>query len=392
MTKVQIISLIAFALMLLPASSIAEEMEGIEIKSRSDVSRKLEIENAIGKGLMWLAGQQNAEGWWSQSEHPALTGLVLTAFQEEPSSFYKSKYEGTIKRGYSYLLKNVKPDGGIYGKGLANYNTSVAVMALLVANRPEYGKTIRNARNFLIGLQDDQGETGMGDSPFDGGIGYGGTYQHSDLSNTMFALEAIYYTQHLKSDVGSQSEVKDLNWDAAIQFISRTQNLPESNDQRWASDDPANKGGFIYFPGDSKAGADSLPDGRVALRSYGSMSYAGLLSLIYAQLDRDDPRVSAVYDWLTRNYTLEENPGLGQQGLFYYFHTMAKALHTYGVDTLTLSDGKKINWREDLAKRLLDLQNKEGFWVNENSRWWERDPVLVTSYSVIVLEIIWRGI
>jgi len=49
-------------------------------------------------------------------------------------------------------------------------------------------------------------------------------------------------------------------------------------------------------------------DGRVALRSYGSISYAGLLSYIYADLQRDDPRVQAAFDWLRGNYTLDEIP------------------------------------------------------------------------------------
>jgi squalene-hopene/tetraprenyl-beta-curcumene cyclase len=83
---------------------------------------------------------------------------------------------------------------------------------------------------------------------------------------------------------------------------------------------------------------------------------------------------------------------MGKDGLYYYYHTMAKALSIYGVETLTLKDGKTVNWRKDLAKRLMDLQNGDGFWVNESGRWWERDPVLVTSYAVITLEIIARGL
>lgn len=58
-----------------------------------------------------------------------------------------------------------------------------------------------------------------------------------------------------------------------------------------------------------------------------------------------------------------------KQGLYYYYHTMAKALSTYGIDSLTLKDGKVINWREALAKRLIDLQNYKGCWVNESGRW-----------------------
>jgi squalene-hopene/tetraprenyl-beta-curcumene cyclase len=374
-------------LVLIPSLLFAAEQ--VVIKSKSDISFKKEVENAIGRGLTWLALKQTPEGWWSQSEHPALTGLVLTSFQGDPSGFYKTKYDKNIRKGYDYLLKNVKQDGGIYGKDLANYNTSVCLMALVVGNRPEYESAILQSRRFLIGLQDNQGE---GESPFDGGIGYGGTYKHSDLSNTVFALEALYYTRYLKSEAGKDFEAKDLDWKAAIKFVSRTQNLPGYNDQKWVSDDLDNKGGFVYFPGDSKAGEVKLPDGKVALRSYGSMSYAGLLSYIYAQIGRNDPRVTAVYEWLTKHYTLDENPGMGKDGLFYYYHMMAKGLSSYGANSLTLKDGRTVNWRQDLAKRLLDMQNSEGFWTNESGRWWEKDPVLVTAYSVLTLEIIWRGL
>ncbi len=376
------------AIMVMPAVGA----DKVVAKSGSDVSLKLEVENAIGKGLTWLATKQKPEGYWGQQEYPAMTALALTGFQGDQSGFSKRKYEQATAKGYDYLLKCVKPDGGIYGKDLTNYNTSISMMALLVANRPEYQPVIKNARKFIIGLQDDYGEKGMGDDPLDGGIGYGGTYKHSDLANTTFALEALHYSRYLKSDVAGDAETKDLNWKAAIQFISRTQNLPGSNDQKWASDDPDNKGGFVYFPEDSKAGEVKLPDGKAALRSYGSMSYAGLLSYIYAQLDRNDPRVKAVYDWLSRHYTLDENPGMGKDGLYYYYHTMAKALSIYGVDNLTLKEGKSVNWRKDLAKKLLALQNSDGSWVNANGRWWEKDPVLVSSYAVITLEIISRGL
>jgi squalene-hopene/tetraprenyl-beta-curcumene cyclase len=311
----------------------------------------------------------------------------------EPLGHFKAKQPPFVQKGYEYLLQCVRPDGGVYVRDLANYNTAVSVMAFQVANDPSYKPVLKKARDFIIGLQSDFDEKGKIDSTYDGGVGYGGRYQHSDMSNTMFALEAIYYTRYLKQDVKPEEiGLKELNWPAVIKFIERCQNLPSHNDQPWASDDPTNRGGFVYFPGNSKAGEMKLASGKTALRSYGSISYAGLLSYIYAQMDRDDPRVKAVCDWLQRNYTLEENPGMGQQGLYYYYHTMAKALSIYGVKELTLVDGGTIVWRRDLTLKLLDLQKGEGFWVNDNGRWWEKDPVLVTSYAVIALEILYRGL
>ncbi|MDD2366860.1 MAG: cycloartenol synthase [Desulfuromonadaceae bacterium] len=376
---------------MLPVASFAADK--IVEKTKSDISLKLEVENAIGKGLTWMAGNQKVEGNWGQVEYPALSALTLTAFQGDPSGFYKQKFSKNIKNGYDYLLKNVRPDGGIYGKDLKNYNTAISMMALVMARNPEYETILKNGRKYLMAQQDDFGKKGMGDHPLDGGIGYGGTYKNSDINNTTTALEAIHYTRYLKSDVANDPETKELNWKAAIQFISRTQNLPEYNDQKWVTGDSDNKGGFVYFPDNTKAGEVKLADGKTALRSYGSASYNGLLSYIYAQMDKNDPRVKMVIEWLNRHYSLDENPGMEQAGLYYYYHTMAKALSVAGVDVITLKDGKKINWRQDLAKRLIDLQDADGTWVNEKSgRFWEKDPSLVTSYAVITLEILHRGL
>lgn len=379
---------IAFFFLIVAIGS-AGASDTIFLGPKTDRSLRNEILHSIDSGLKWLSQKQTPQGWWSQPEHPALTALVLEAFMEEPRGDYRASWPPMIGRGYEYLLKCQKEDGGIYVRDLANYNTSVSMMALLSANRPEYEQALRRARNFVVGQQDHSQNR---DSAMTGGIGYGGRYEHSDLSNTTFALESLYYTQHLRSDMGDLKGMKELNWQAALKFVQRCQNLPQYNDQPWASNDPDNQGGFVYFPGNSKAGEVQLPDGKTALRSYGSISYAGLLSYIYARLEKNDPRIQAVHEWLSKHYTLEENPGLGQQGLYYYYHMMSKALSTYGVHQLHLAGGQKVNWRKDLALRLLDLQQPDGFWINENGRWWERDPVLVTSYAIITLEIVYRGL
>jgi squalene-hopene/tetraprenyl-beta-curcumene cyclase len=115
-----------------------------------------------------------------------------------------------------------------------------------------------------------------------------------------------------------------------------------------------------------------------------------MLSYIYADLKKDDPRVAAVYDWLKNNYTLEENPGMKDAGLYYYYHTMTKALRAYGVDKLVTPDGKEVNWARDLALKLIQLQQTDGSWVNTNARWWEKEPALVTAYALLSLELLWR--
>ena len=384
--------LVAAAVMTAAASMAFSAPQGVpQLNMERDLSLKNEVQHAIAKGLQWLLARQDAKGFWSQADYPALSALALTAFMGDPMDTYRTKSTSAIRKGYAYLSQCVQPDGGIYVSQLANYNTAVSMMALQVANDPTYEKILLKAHDFLLGLQQDAKNRGKGDSLYDGGIGYGDRYDHSDMSNTLLALESIYYTQYLKRD-SKATESKQLNFPAAIKFIQSCQNLPGYNDQAWVSTDPKDKGGFIYFPGNSKFEEEDQASGKKTLRSYGSISYAGLLSYIYARMDRNDPRVQAAYEWLRRNYTLEENPGMGQQGLYYYYHTMAKALSLYGINEIDLANGRKVNWRKELALKLLNLQNQDGFWVNENNRWWEKDPVLATSYTLIALEIIYKGL
>ena len=119
------------------------------------------------------------------------------------------------------------------------------------------------------------------------------------------------------------------------------------------------------------------------------MSYAGLLSFIYAEIPKEDPRIVAALGWLKANFTLEENPGLGKQGLYYYYHLMAKALVASGVETLQTA-GKPRQWARELGIELINRQDSGGFWVNDTGRWMEKDQVLVTAYSLLTLELL-RG-
>lgn len=364
----------------------------------SNVSLKLEVERAITRGVAFLNSQQDAEtGAWSEMDVPAFTALAISAILGDPSLDPEKPLPAGIEKGYDFLLSNVKPDGGIYGKGLATYNTSLSIMALLQSGKPEHLPVIAKARRLLINQQQDYDKKGAVDNLFDGGVGYGGTYAHSDLSNTHLALEALYYSKKALADTEfDESGEFDLDWDAAIQFVSMTQNTEATAKKLgdWAGLREEDKGGFIYFPGDTKSEEIVLKtaDGeKTALRSYGSMSYAGLLSFIYAEMDREDPRIASVMDWIQKNFTLEENPGMDAQGLYYYYHTMSKALSITGTKTLVTPEGKKIDWKRELALKVMSTQEKDGSWINEGSnRWMEDNPILVTAYSLLALEHVYR--
>jgi squalene-hopene/tetraprenyl-beta-curcumene cyclase len=367
-------------------AGLAHAADAQKIRS-TDISFRHEIQRAIEKGNDFLKSSQNSNGWWSTPDHPSVTALALSAWQGEPNGRLKNSAEA--KKGYAYILSCAKPDGGIYVTNLANYNTSICMMGLLAAGDSKHDPVLRKARAFVAGMQADVGERGKMDSPWDGGIGYSHDAGRSDMNNTLTALEALHYSKHLIAD--KSGEAKDLNWAAAIQFLQNCQNLPGVNKQEWVSTDAKDRGGFVYDPDTSKAGGVTNASGKVALRSYGSISYAGLLSYIYADVKQSDPRVQAVLSWLRDNYSLTENPGMGQQGYFYYLHLMTKALTAANVNELPTKDGKQIDWRREVAMRLIDLQKANGSWQNDTGRWWEKDPNLVTAYAVMSLEMIYRG-
>lgn len=355
-------------------------------KDEKNLSIRNEIRDVMSRGYSWLEKQQNADGSFGpDTVHPALTALPVVAFHREPTGKYaKADF---LKKSYAYIAGFAQPDGGIYNKesGLANYNTSVCLLALAGAPGQDVAM-LSKARAYIVGQQ----AGGMAKPETDGGIGYGTVGAspkrgHPDLDNTVVALEALRATQALATD---KPGVKDLNWEAAIEFIARCQNLPSHNKEKWASGDPANKGGFVYYPGYSNAGEVPVEGGGKALRSYGSMSYAGLLSFVYADVKADDPRVKAAVDWLSKHYTLEENPGMEKSGYYYYLHLMAKALTAAGITELEVN-GKKVDWRKDLALQLMKLQKPDGSWMNEAPRWKENNPTLVTTYCAMTLAIIY---
>ena len=376
MKKLLISSIIATSSL----SSIAQDKAPLK---GAHLSIKLETQEVIKKGNKFIISQQNKEGYWGDPDLPAFTGFAIKCLLLDPSFDLKGPVPAPVKKGIEWLLSQQKEDGGIYGRGMATYSTSASIMALWIAGPEKYKDQIISARNFLINHQTDWGVKGENDTKFDGGIGYGGSRAHSDLSNTHRALEALYTTRALATDSGDKKAM-ELDWEAALKFVSRCQNLQATN----KGEKTGNDGSFVYYPGNSKAGeAVDSKTGRVALRGYGSMSYSGLLSLVYSDLDESDQRVKAVINWLSDNYTLKENPGLGGQGLYYYYHAMAKSLVAANKPILEGTDGLKIDWRSELAATVINAQREDGSWINtEASRWMENDPVLVTSYAVMTLE------
>jgi len=354
----------------------------------------------IDRAVEFLRSQQDtATGGWSiqaqGSQFPAITGLVLDGMLMEPAI---DEQDPAVARGVAYLLSFHKPDGGIYDDNLASYNTSICLSALSRINDPKVAAVVAPAQKFLRSLQwtgeatdrtDTQAVTQ--DDPFFGGVGYG-SHGRPDNSNLGMMLQAMH-------DSGLSSD--DDAYKQAVVFLQRTQMDDRVNDMPYAQG--SRQGGFIYSTGpdanrkgegETKAGSieEVWPDGgKVSrLRAYGSMTYTGFKSYLYANLSRSDQRVELAYDWIRHNYTLEENPGVGMQGFYYYLVTFSRALEAWGLPEVQTIDAAGVShshdWANDLIDRLGELQQPDGSFQNLHDRWMEGDPVLVTAYALIALE------
>lgn len=385
--------------------------------------RRATARELIIKATAYLKSRQDAStgGWKTEGagpKFPAITGLVLTGMLLDPGA---SGSDPVIAQGVKYLLSTQKADGGIYDSNLPSYNTSISVCALTKVKTAESDAAVKRAVEFLRSLQCGEGAAGTSqnhqesgvvvdkDHPFYGGVGYG-RHGRPDLSNLGWMLEAL----HESGVEGSDEAFK-----RAVVFLQRTQML-----EKTADGTPVNtmeyakgtrQGGFIYSTSVNKDQVgvgqsmpkdmieESMDDGTKVsrLRCYGSMTYTGFKSYLYADLPRDDARVQAALGWMRDHYTVDENPGMGKEGLYYYYVVMSRALAAWGEPELAVRVGepgpagstpskagdvvRPVRWADDLIARLSELQQEDGSFKSVSERWMENDPVLITAYALIAL-------
>ncbi len=380
----------------------------------------------IDRAIDFLRSQQDqATGGWAVNpkgpNYPGITGLVVTGMLLDPTIDANDK---SVQRGVEFMLRFRQADGGIYDQVLPSYNTSLCLSALALVQREYAAASIQPAQEFLKSLQWSEGANLTDDTPeapteitkdhpFYGGWGYG-NHGRPDLSNTAFALQALH-------DSGLSSD--DPAFQRALTFLARCQMSDKVNDMPYA--DGSEQGGFIYATSlnkDNIGSGETKPQGVAQMveestddgqnvsrmRAYGSMTYSGFKSLLFANLDREDPRVRSAYEWIRRNYTLEQNPQMGDEGLYYYFVSFARALDAFGPEHITplipagsttivvndqtaagegsYTEGQTRDWQNDLVDRLAELQNPDGSFRSVHSRWMENNPVLITAYSLIALQ------
>lgn len=81
---------------------------------------------------------------------------------------------------------------------------------------------------------------------------------------------------------------------------------------------------------------------------------------------------------------------MGQQGIYFFYNVLTRALSASGTDFIRLNDGSFLDWREAVARKLISIQRIDpksglGYWENSAGQYWEDEPVLVTAYALLAL-------
>ncbi len=343
-----------------------------------------QLKTTVDKAVAYLKKSQNEDGSWCARtrQNRGVTGIVVTGLIGTGTA----PGDAPVAKGITYIETLVnKKDGHIAGNdakaGLINYITSINVMALTAADKADkYKAVIGNAVEVPQGVPVGRGPRQEGRQRL---------LRRGRLRRRQVAAGPVEHAFFLDALKEAGVPKDDPAFKKALIFVSRCQNLKsEFNEEPWA--EKINDGSFIYTGANGGENRRTDGDGtKTDMGGYGSMTYAGVKSMIYCGVGKDDPRMKKALEWIGKNYTLDANPGMpeanGQRGLYYYYHTLAKCVDALGEDTFTDAKGVKHDWRADLIAALAKRQKPDGSWVNENDRWMEGDPNLVTGYALMAL-------
>jgi squalene-hopene/tetraprenyl-beta-curcumene cyclase len=375
---------------------------------QEDVVKKLT--ETFASAADWVVSQQQETGAWLQGPagkavpSPAYTGLMIAALGNAPASL-KSRYKAATDKGVAYLISRTNADGSV-GEGptgafIKTYATGIALMGYASVERTDkVANAIRGAQAYLKQNQLKEGKDA-------GGVGYGDDKPDgskttiANLSTTGFSAEGMHVSG-LPQD--------DEFWKLVVKYVRKCQNNSETNNDPEFVAELKAKGlvvgndGSLYYstvadPKAQKAGTKKVAD-KESIAGYGSMTYDGIKTYIYAGLKKDSPEVKSAIDWVRKNYSVELHPGFPfdaaqrqhLRGLYHYYLVMSRALEAYGENPFETFDGKKHDWAREIAEQLVESVKEDKMWKNDNPAWFEGDPLLVTSYVLVTCDTLLKNV
>jgi len=297
--------------------------------ARREAARTLggspESEEAVERGLIWLALNQYPDGHWSINDFPgeptaelgqgsfradsAATGLSLLAYLGAGYTHQSGKYQDVVNRGVTWLLKRQKPNGDLFADEsdfVWLYSHGMASIALCEA----YGLTkdaalkepAQRALDFIIDSQ----------HPEFGGWRYRPGFE-SDTSVSGWQLMA------LKSGEMSGLTVSKVAYTRVGKWLDSVQSK-------------ASAGQFSYHPS-----RDASP----------TMTAEGLLMRQYLGAKRDEAELIA-----GANFLRTRLPDFGQRDSYYWYYATQVMFHMQGEHWSL--------WNSSLRDSLVETQSKDG--------------------------------
>ena len=277
------------------------------------------VQNSIDRSVAFLlSGQKEDGGWDDYTDYPGgVTSLVILALLNAglPPDHPR------VAAALNFARQRVPEK---------TYSVALQSMAFCAANPTKYAAEIQRNTEWLVQAQATDGSWSYGDRG--GGNG--------DPSNTQFALLALYEAQR----AGAKLPPED--W-KAVYGRSKSYWLNIQNKD----------GSFPYNAG--------------AREFRGSMTCAGIASLVIvgSQLEDSEASVGNTIEccgdsrsnissinlglkWLTEQFTVRSNPGLGQFHLYYL----------YGLERAGRMTGQRYfgdhDWYREGAENLLEMQHQ----------------------------------
>ncbi len=280
------------------AAQIGFALDGRQEGSRNSMLGKYggtrRTEEAVQRGLEWLARNQLRDGSWSltgpysggvtemEENKTAATAMALLAFQGAGSTHRDGKWRQNVARGWAWLIDQQLPNGSFFHDGPYNHRfysdsqCTIALCELLGMSRDEkYREPAERAVQYLLRSQSPQG--GWRYSP----------NTDSDVSVTGWVVMA------LQSARMAGIQVPQAHFDAVMAYL----------------DSVASHGGARY---PYQAGRESTL----------AMTAEAILCRQYIGWSRDDPRMIAALDWITQPENLV-NYGSARNVYYWYYATQA---------------------------------------------------------------------
>ena len=277
-----------------------------------------ETDQAIERGLRWLASQQNADGSFGNGGyHVAVTSLGGLAMMASGSSPGRGPYGPHIDRALLYVMNNTAPSGFICeGGGLANspmyghgFGTLFLAEAYGMTHRPEIREKLEKAVRLIVDTQNR-----------DGGWRYQPVKADADLSVTICQINALRAARNAGLYVPRETVER------CIKYVKRSQN-PD--------------GGFKYM---IQGGPSGFP-----------RSAAGVVAL-YSAAVYDAKEVDSGISYLKR---LMPEIKLGQRSPHYFYG------HYYAAQAMWIRGGEDwAMWYPAIRDELVHRQIDKGSWVD----------------------------